>query len=191
MKDIIDRSIYDLLHPKWDDFIKVDGPAWQYPRKELAKYAKEEGGDWYEITINTPIENIENAPIILFQSGMVYDKILKKLGHNPWRESFERKYQKEETETPYKYHEGEILNEVGEYIKGTYHGHYIGENNIQSLDLIFASGAGEGFCRGNVLKLGARYGKKEGKNRKDLLKIIHYAMLLMYLQDKENNKNND
>jgi hypothetical protein len=92
------------------------------------------------------------------------------------------------TASPLKYHEAELLSELTTYINGTYDQHYIGNDNIQSLDLIFATGRGEGFCTGNILKLGARYGKKDGFNRKDLLKIAHYALLNMYLLDKEQNK---
>ena len=36
------------------------------------------------------------------------------------------------------------------------------------------------FCQANVLKYGSRYGSKDGKNKKDLLKVIHYAMLLLH-----------
>ena len=28
---------------------------------------------------------------------------------------------------------------------------------------------------------GSRYGNKDGKNKKDLMKVIHYAMLLLHL----------
>src|SRR5260221_318676 len=86
-------------------------------------------------------------------------------------------------QVPFKYNEAAILKEFADYVAGTYDGHYIGEDNIQSLDLIFASGHGIGFATGNILKLGARYGKKEGYNRKDLLKIAHYALLNIYLLD--------
>ena len=37
-----------------------------------------------------------------------------------------------------------------------------------------------GFCQANILKYGSRYGSKDGKNKKDLLKVIHYAMLLLH-----------
>ena len=94
-------------------------------------------------------------------------------------------YQSGSPAEPYKFNEAKLLQEFREYVLNTYKGHYVGKENIQSLDLIFASGRGEGFCIGNILKLAARYGKKDGKNRKDLLKILHYALLTMYLLDKE------
>ena len=39
------------------------------------------------------------------------------------------------------------------------------------------------FCQANILKYGSRYGDKDGKNKKDLLKVIHYAMLLLHFDD--------
>jgi hypothetical protein len=51
--------------------------------------------------------------------------------------------------------------------------------------MILDAGHGEGFCLGNIMKYAMRYGKKQGKNSEDLLKIIHYAIIALYLQ-KEN-----
>ena len=44
---------------------------------------------------------------------------------------------------------------------------------------------GEGFCIGNILKYSQRYGKKEGKNRADLLKVLHYALIALHVHDQE------
>jgi hypothetical protein len=44
---------------------------------------------------------------------------------------------------------------------------------------------GHGHTLGNVIKYAQRYGKKEGKNRKDLLKILHYAVMALHVHDKE------
>ena len=52
-------------------------------------------------------------------------------------------------------------------------------NKIQSTEFIFDAGHGEGFCLGNIIKYAQRYGKKDGKNEQDLLKILHYAIILM------------
>ena len=86
---------------------------------------------------------------------------------------------------PFKYKEAEILQELHDYIASTYKSHYIGNDNIQSNDLIFAAGRGEGFCIGNIIKYASRYGKKKGNERPDILKILHYAMLLLFLHDKK------
>ncbi len=48
------------------------------------------------------------------------------------------------------------------------------------------SGHGEGFCIGNIMKYAQRYGKKNGKDRKDLLKVIHYGIMALYNHDLDN-----
>ena len=84
----------------------------------------------------------------------------------------------------YKYSEDEILKELQEYITGTYNQHYsAGDDKIQTLDLIEACGDGESFCRSNILKYASRYDKK-GTARRDIMKILHYAVLLMHFNDK-------
>jgi hypothetical protein len=78
-----------------------------------------------------------------------------------------------------KYNEAEILVELEEYIKSTYNQHYIGKSGVQVNDLIIALGHAEGSYISNAIEYLARYGKKGGKNRKDLLKAIHNIMLLI------------
>ena len=84
----------------------------------------------------------------------------------------------------YKYSEETILKELTEYISNTYRQHYsTGNDNIQTLDLIEACGDGEPFCRSNILKYASRYDRK-GTSRRDILKILHYAVLLLHFNDK-------
>ena len=84
----------------------------------------------------------------------------------------------------YKYSEDRILKELQDYISGTYNAHYsAGDDKIQTLDLIEACGDGESFCRSNILKYASRYDKK-GTARRDIMKILHYAVLLMHFNDK-------
>jgi len=84
----------------------------------------------------------------------------------------------------YKYSEDVILKELKDYITGTYNQHYsAGDDKIQTLDLIEACGDGESFCRSNILKYASRYDKK-GTARRDIMKILHYAVLLMHFNDK-------
>ena len=84
----------------------------------------------------------------------------------------------------FKYHEEEILKDIGEYVSRTYQGHYTGNShefrNVQTLDLMAAKELASGFCQANILKYGSRYGNKDGRNTKDLMKVIHYAMLLLH-----------
>lgn len=90
--------------------------------------------------------------------------------------------------TPFKYNEEEIVKELLEYIRGTYRQHYsAGDDKIQTLDLIEACGDGEPFCRSNILKYASRYDKK-GSARRDIIKILHYAVLLMHFNDKNANR---
>ena len=83
-----------------------------------------------------------------------------------------------------KYSEDEIIKELKDYITRTYDQHYsAGDDKIQTLDLIEACGDGEAFCRSNILKYASRYDKK-GTARRDIMKILHYAVLLMHFNDK-------
>jgi hypothetical protein len=88
----------------------------------------------------------------------------------------------------YKYNEGEILSELKEYIDSTYDEHY-SKNKFQATEFIIDSGHGEGFCIGNILKYAQRYGKKNGKDKKDLLKIIHYGIIALYINEMEKQDN--
>jgi len=84
----------------------------------------------------------------------------------------------------FKYSEDRILKELTDYISATYNQHYsAGDDKIQTLDLIDACGDGEAFCRSNILKYASRYDKK-GTARRDIMKILHYAVLLMHFNDK-------
>ena len=81
-----------------------------------------------------------------------------------------------------KYNEDELLKEIHDYISSTYRGHY-SVGNVQTLDLIDSVGDAEAFCRSNVLKYASRYDRK-GSARKDIIKIIHYGLLLLHFNDK-------
>ena len=88
------------------------------------------------------------------------------------------------TNTRWKYDEEKILKELSDYISGTYNQHYsAGTDKVQTLDLIEACGDGESFCRSNILKYASRYDKK-GTARRDIMKILHYAVLLLHFNDK-------
>tara|TARA_B100000287_G_scaffold292213_1_gene275533 strand:+ start:3954 stop:4343 length:390 start_codon:yes stop_codon:yes gene_type:complete len=83
-----------------------------------------------------------------------------------------------------KYEEDEILRKAGEYITSTYRGHYTTEgSNIQTLDLIESVGDAEAFCRSNAIKYLSRYDKK-GRPQHDILKAIHYCVLLYHFTSK-------
>jgi len=78
----------------------------------------------------------------------------------------------------YKFKENDILKDVKKYIDETYSSHYA-KSTKQATEIIIDQGHGTGFCMGNILKYAQRYGKKDGYNKKDLLKIVHYAIIQM------------
>lgn len=84
----------------------------------------------------------------------------------------------------WKYNEGKILKDIEEYVISTYKGHYCGDkegySDIQTIDLMASKGLAAPFCQANILKYGSRYGDKDGSNKRDLLKVIHYSMLLLH-----------
>jgi hypothetical protein len=85
----------------------------------------------------------------------------------------------------YKYNEDTALQEIKAYVDKTYTQHY-SQNKIQTTEFLIDAGHGEGFCVGNIIKYAQRYGKKNGYNRADILKIIHYAIILLHVHDTTN-----
>ena len=85
-------------------------------------------------------------------------------------------YLKKQPKKDYKFSEDIIINDVKKYIDDTYSSHYA-KTTKQATEIIIDQGHGTGFCMGNILKYAQRYGKKEGHNKKDLLKVIHYAVI--------------
>ena len=94
----------------------------------------------------------------------------------------------------WKYNEDQILKDVSEYVTSTYGSHYCGQNqeykDIQTIDLMAAKDLAQDFCQANILKYGSRYGAKNGRNKSDLLKVIHYAMLLLHFDGHYTRKDN-
>ena len=82
----------------------------------------------------------------------------------------------------FRYDEDKYLKELFKYIESTYGEHY-SKNKFQATEFIIDSGHGDGFCIGNILKYAQRYGKKAGHNRADLLKVLHYAIIELYVHD--------
>ena len=82
----------------------------------------------------------------------------------------------------YKYSEDRLLEELRDYIDATYDQHY-SQNKFQATEFIMDSGHGDGFCIGNIMKYAQRYGKKDGYNRKDLLKVLHYGIMALHNHD--------
>ena len=82
-----------------------------------------------------------------------------------------------------KYNEREALDEIEDYIQSTYGEHYVGKNEFQIHDLLHSIDIAVPFCQANAMKYLSRYGKKKGQNRLDLLKAVHYTILLMHFSE--------
>ena len=89
----------------------------------------------------------------------------------------------------YKFNEGELIRELQVYIDATYDGHYC-RIKFQSTEFICDCGHGIGFAIGNILKYAQRYGKKgtAEDHRKDLQKVLHYAIIALNEHDKSTTK---
>jgi hypothetical protein len=89
----------------------------------------------------------------------------------------------------YKFREDELLAELTAYIDKTYDQHY-STSRLQCSEVVVDRGHGIGFFLGNVDKYNGRYGKKgtSEDHRKDLFKILHYALLGLCEHDRINSK---
>ena len=96
-------------------------------------------------------------------------------------------FNKKKNKTNFKFNEGALIEELLNYVSKTYDGHY-SKNKFQSTEFIVDCDHGMGFALGNVLKYAQRYGKKDGYNRADLLKILHYALIALDVHDKNEKK---
>jgi hypothetical protein len=87
-------------------------------------------------------------------------------------------------EPEYKFNEGALIRELQSYIDNTYTGHY-SRNKFQSTEFISDCGHGIGFAIGNILKYAQRYGRKGSAedHRKDLMKVLHYAIIALNEHD--------
>ena len=91
----------------------------------------------------------------------------------------------------WKYEEDLTMKEIRDYLSSTYNAHYTSKDSkTQTLDLIESIGDAEPFCRSNAIKYLSRFGKKGGKSKQDILKAIHYCVLLYHFSGLHN-KNTD
>jgi len=94
----------------------------------------------------------------------------------------------------WKYDEDKILKDIQEYVTSTYRSHYCGHQQeyqgVQTIDLMAAKELASDFCQANILKYGSRYGDKDGRSKRDLMKVIHYAMLLLHFDGHYSRKDN-
>ena len=89
-------------------------------------------------------------------------------------------------EAKMKYKEDKIINEIKSYVETTYTQHYsTTDEGFQVQDILRHLDINKDFCQANAIKYLCRFGKKDGRNRKDLLKAVHYIVLLMNSEDQK------
>ena len=186
----------DIEHSDaWYDYNRND-PDRENPFTDAFDYMMAEtvvgGGNTasaYPSSFNTFADNDD---AMAHHVGLNYEELnLNIQAHSPYNSGYEQDFYKEElkkmTDSRNKYHENEILEDIKEYVSSTYNGHYTGNKhefrNVQTIDLMASRDLASDFCQANILKYGSRYGSKDGRNKKDLLKVIHYAMLLLHFDE--------
>jgi len=88
-----------------------------------------------------------------------------------------------------KYKEDKIINEIKSYVESTYTQHYsTTDEGFQVQDILRHLDINKDFCQANAIKYLCRYGKKNGYNRNDLLKAVHYIILLISEEPNDENK---
>jgi len=80
----------------------------------------------------------------------------------------------------YKYNEPEIITALKEYVDKTYGQHYNTNKKITCFDAWMALGDAAPTFRNTAIKYLWRYGKKNGNNKDDLMKALHYIMLTLH-----------
>jgi len=88
--------------------------------------------------------------------------------HEPW-------------EIDYKYSENLIMEDLQQHLDSTYSQHYIADDNIQCFDAWIAMGDSTPTFRNTAMKYLWRYGKKNGNNKADLMKALHYIILCLHV----------
>jgi|TARA_Y100000817_G_scaffold192347_1_gene150332 hypothetical protein len=90
-----------------------------------------------------------------------------------------------------KYNEDQIMTNINNYIRSTYNEHYsVDKSGFQVQDMLRHLDIDKDFCQANAIKYLCRFGKKNGKNKVDLYKAVHYIVLLLDSLDNEDTKNN-
>jgi hypothetical protein len=80
-----------------------------------------------------------------------------------------------------------FLNDVNGYIHDTFQEHYSSDGGIQLVDFFHSNGDGMAYARTSAMRYLARYGKKDGYNKRDLLKAVHCICLLYFFSKDESN----
>lgn len=87
----------------------------------------------------------------------------------------------EDKNISYKYAEDRIISDFKSYIDNTYGQHYKSDlKSVECFDAWIALGEATPTFRNTALKYLWRYGKKNGNNKDDLMKTLHYTLMCLY-----------
>ena len=86
----------------------------------------------------------------------------------------------------YKRNEDKIIEGIKAYVDTTYQQHYMGSNNRDVCDDWEDCGIAKEAYQSNIIKYAKRFGKKDGDNPKDIMKIIHYSIFLLNELERKN-----
>ena len=150
---------------------------------DLDRIERMGGFEWTPGSPWPPVDPLEDCNGLDYETDLMTDQYAHH--YTTYDDGMSLQVREEQMSAHYfKYHEKEILKDIEEYVSGTYQGHYTGNSHefrkVQTIDLMASKDLASSFCQANILKYGSRYGNKDGKNKKDLLKVIHYAMLLLH-----------
>ena len=81
--------------------------------------------------------------------------------------------------TKYKRNEDKIIKGIQQYIDSTYAAHYSANSGRDVVDDWEDMGIAKEAFHSNMVKYVKRFGKKEGYNPKDIMKVIHYGIFLL------------
>ena len=117
----------------------------------------------------------------------IYDNQVVTLQAKPSKKKTKPK--QELTNFYYKFAENQIIADFQDYIDKTYGEHYkTNEDNVECFDAWIALGDSTATFRNTALKYLWRYGKKNGNNKADLMKALHYTLMCLYVDHYKDEK---
>ena len=146
---------------------------------------------YYEYDRNDPNKNNPFEAENNLEFGYEYTPLKENISNREIADTINLNLNSTEKNGFWKYEEDLTLKEIRDYLSGTYKSHYTSqESKTQTLDLIEGIGDAEPFCRSNAIKYLSRFGKKNGKSKLDILKAIHYCILLYHFSGLHNGNKN-
>lgn len=86
----------------------------------------------------------------------------------------------------YKRNEDKVIASIKQYVDATYDEHYASKSGHDVIGDWEDCGISKQAFQSNIIKYAKRFGKKQGDNPKDIMKIVHYSILLLNELENEN-----